>query len=426
MSEQAQRAYYCGSMELPGADRSLSASRFLGASLDSATLQSVEGLLKLLAVFVALITFLGTPAVIVQLIRFQVPLQFMTRDQALRAGILPAISLIFLGLSMRWALSNPRRLLERFENLRYGGPLAARAGMEGVAVTNTSKWLTATTVMFLFLTPTAAGWNYSLHYLFPHLPGVIRGEGTWGSVQRTMWFVAVLFTAVMIFLIGRLIAPRLLRRAVKLWIVMVLATIVGEVISYLDKVANRVRNPLLQGAVFALILSGLFSAYLLLQKLVYGGQPWLRVGFWGVLLEGIAYGCLVTFVAVLAGALTQLAEPSTEREGRATAYGAILIIYFPLVALYASQWYPHIPYALGGGKPTQVSVWLESKSPPESIRQILGCVKDGELTMCEKTYLVHEDSERTILANSNDARTGQTSVVLSKDSVKAISGRSSF
>jgi hypothetical protein len=404
----------------PDVDDSSSKSASERGAAKSSPWESVEGPLKLLAVFAALITFLGTPAVVVQFVRFHIPLQFMTRDQALRAGIMPAICLIALGLSTYWAVSKPRKVLERLELFRFGGPLAEEAGMAGVGLTDASRWLTATTVIVLIILPIAAVWNYGLHHFFSYLPPSIEGMGRWLLLQKTVWVALVLASAAVFLAVFRRVAFKVRQGVSKIRIVKLAVNLVGSIIRYLHKLANRLGHPLLQGALFAVILSCLLSLYLLLQKLTYGGPQWLWPGLWGSLLEAFACGCLISFLAVLAGALTQLADAATENRGRVTAYGAIFIIYFPLVALYASQWYPYIPYALGGGQPAQVSVWLEKKSLPESFKKTFGCEDDGDLSRCHKAYLVDHDSDRTILVDSAYAHISSFSVVLSKDAVKAM------
>ncbi|HXY24232.1 MAG TPA: hypothetical protein VEI73_06245 [Candidatus Acidoferrum sp.] len=376
--------------------------------------------MKLLAVFAALITFLGTPAVVVQFVRFHIPLQFMTRDQALRAGIMPAICLIALGLGMYWAVSNPKKVLGWLEPFRYGGRVAKEAGMAGVALTDTSRWLTATTVIVLILLPFAAIWNYGLHHFFGYLPQSIQGMGRWLLLQKTVWVALVLASAAVFLVVFRRLAFKVREGVAKIRIVILGVNFVGLIIDHLNKLADRLGYPLLQGAVFAVILSGLLALYLLLQKFIYGGPLWLWPELWGTLLKAFACGCVISFLAVLAGALTQLADSRTKSQGQVTAYGAIFIIYFPLVALYASQWYPYIPYALGGGHPAQVTVWLEKKSVPESFKKTLGCKEDGDLSRCETAYLLDHDSDRTILVDSAFAHTDSFSVVFSKEAVKAI------
>lgn len=384
--------------------------------------ESGEGLLKLLAVFAALITFLGTPAVVVQFVRFHVPLQFMTRDQALRAGIMPAMSLIALGLSMYWAVRNPTKVLERLELFRYVGPLAEEAGMAGVGLTDTGRWLTATTVIVLIILPIAAIWNWGLRHFSGYFPSAIGGVGRWLLLHKTVSVALILASAGVFLAVFRRVAFKVRQGVARIRIVRFAVNLVGSIISYLHSLAHGLGHPLLQGGVFALILSGALSLFLLLQEREYEGLQWIwGTGFWGRVLESFAYGCLISFLAVLAGALTQLSDAATEERGRVTAYGAIFLIYLPLVALYASRWYPYLPYALGGGKPVPVRVWLEKKSLPESFRGAFACKEDGELTRCEKTYLVDHDSDRTILIDGPAAHSYSLSVVLPKEAVKAIS-----
>jgi hypothetical protein len=344
----------------------------------------------------------------------------MTRDQALRAGIMPAICLIALALTTYWAVSNPRKVLEWLELFRYGGALAKEAGMAGVGLTDTSRWLTATTVIVLIILPIAAVWNYGLHHFFGYLPPTIQGMGRWLLLQKTVWVALVLASAAVFLVVFRRVAFKVRQGIAKVRIVELGVNLVREIIDYLNELAGRLGYPLLQGAVFAVILSCLLSLYLLLQKLTYGGPQWLWHGLWGSLLEAFACGCLISFLAVLAGALTQLADGATESRGRMTAYAAIFIIYFPLVALYASQWYPYIPYALGGGQPAQVRVWLEKKSLPESFKKTFECEEDGDLSRCHKAYLVDHDSDRTILVDSAYAYKDSFSVILPKEAVKAM------
>ncbi len=64
------------------------------------TLERFETLLKILGAAVALVLALGMPAVVFQYRGIGLPLQFVTREEVIRAGILPTIAIgVAVGLA---------------------------------------------------------------------------------------------------------------------------------------------------------------------------------------------------------------------------------------------------------------------------------------------------------------------------------------
>lgn len=126
---------------------------------------------------------------------------------------------------------------------------------------------------------------------------------------------------------------------------------------------------------------------------------------------------------MLAQALDQLNEPSKIRQAKITAYGAALLVYFPLAAVYAAQYYPIIPYAFGGGKPGAITIWLIKRDLPVSFEGEFACSTDGEdLDRCDKAYLLHDYSDGTIIVDTDKAH-GGPAFVLPKHSVKGVQSR---
>lgn len=247
----------------------------------SPALQTIEGLLKMAALFLAVITLLGTPAVAVQYGRLHIPFNFMTRDQALRAGALPTVLLTVLIFSLQWMLRNPSTVRGVLSKQQWGGPYAELLGVSGVALTDSTRWLTITTALFTASLPIAILGVY----LTTLIPQNLAQAHNISEPFRRLLPIVVGFPIL-------LLLDRVLRRLVRAINERIsLGTPPAEKIHVQAKIfsairtfqrfvrasitrfsnnVNRMRHPLIVGAFFALIISGEFILYSIFLSLLPG------------------------------------------------------------------------------------------------------------------------------------------------------------
>lgn len=131
-----------------------------GGSSAAAWLGRVEKYFQLTAGAVGLVAALGFPAVYLQFSQFHIPDIFVPYDRALRAGILPAVSLTAVSLYLRWAARDFRTRRARPGEVPVSMvPIyrIARAGVLGIYVISWVGMISLAVLIFHRISEVAAG-----------------------------------------------------------------------------------------------------------------------------------------------------------------------------------------------------------------------------------------------------------------------------
>ena len=353
----------------------------------------IENLLRFGGLFIVAITVLGLPAVLLQFYRLNVPINFLSRTEALRAGVLPAIFLSVILLYLYWCAEQ-----------------ISKAGASPVGVV--FALLPFFALMVLVLVGYLSFVVAIVWFMFSHerdiagrqrfdWPILIAGGLAWLllSLFRSKW-------AIERFAVVRQLAS--------------LPTRVKEVLeNWFAKERVLGRSNVLLAAVMLAFIGGFV--------VVYGGFAGLTFAIHShnTVLQGpvifyaaLVSGCLAAFLLLIAIFIGQLESSEDQRlhlRSAVTLTFGVLFFYVPSAVLYATVLYPRIPYGLGGGKPARATIWLEEAHFPDGWNP----VSVGRLSKLSDVYLLQYDAERYIITPT-DAPDGGAAIVVPTSTVKLL------
>jgi hypothetical protein len=327
----------------------------------------LEWVIKVAALAVGVVTVLGFPAVFVQFRAFSVPALFLPKDQALRAGVAPALVLL--------ALSG--FVYTGFKSSPAGEPRFLRILVK---------------YAFLFAVVTAVFLVVSL--IARHFQ-LLGNSATDHSVKQTS---ISLVSGVLSFVANKWKA-------------------LESKISWLetrDLTKNWIVVPAMSaGAAFAITT---FAPLFFVKGSIEGAQYLhrLKVG-------GLA-GVLVLLIAFAVSGRAQVR--STDRKiswrGKVVLFLATVSLYAVAVGSYSFRIYEMLPYSFGGGKPTAVRLLIEKSAFEPSIMASFRDARQGGDAegLLLRGYMLYWSSDEVVLSSSD--RQPASSVVLNRHSVLAI------
>ncbi len=381
-----------------------------GAKSEHTAVEALTSLLGLAATVVGSIAALGLPAVAVQYHRLSIPLQLITKEQALRAGILPLIALAALVFSGYATLKLIETVRSETPKLPPNEKINAVGVLKFASSSLTKVGLTAEGAFFLSKKYVLG----AVSYMFERYPGITPDVGGGMVILGAFVFVVVLVK----------ILPKKLQR----WLDS----------RYFPIPSNKA--PSTNAWELASVTAGVFIRFCLLGGILVWEYNWFFLHFkqwrpqfqatyFDILLSAIVIGLGAASFVLLAEGSDRLlqatpessADSSNRKRGLVAGSLGLLLLYGSFVTLYASDIYQAIPYAIGGGKPTPVTLWIDKKEVPEKIQGIISTLKseaDGDLIRYENIYLVHVDTEMVIISASN--LYDSSSLVLPRHSIKAL------
>jgi hypothetical protein len=338
------------------------------------TLQRLENLLKVLGAAVALVLALGTPAVVFQYKGIGLPLQFITHEEVIRAGILPTIA---IGVAVGLAYLALGRQTKQQNSVQRDPQRRLLALATLVVVTNL-----------------VVGWGLSNEYVLRKLH--LEYERTFRASLHAGWRVRLILLAssVIFFLIGR------------------------PLVKAVQRLVRRVNSA--NGYQWASLGIALSYTVSLLLDWVIGKRVGIPGTFVDPFLDALAaalFGGLL-FLLMLVWDL----RSSSDDEGKTGIKQLAVVIvlaYFSAVLFYSVSWYSRLPHYLGGGKPVPVTIWVAKAAVADPV--LLGCATaNADFARCEHVYLISVDADYYILAL--DATPTSRGVVLPRKAVGLISG----
>jgi hypothetical protein len=326
-----------------------------------------------------LVIALGTPAVFFQYHNIGLPLPFITREEIIRAGILPSLAIVGIVVGLAYlVIGNPNKQQLVDQSDRQSAALGAAMGALLSPLLLASS-LVAAYVMRKF------------HVEYP-----ITLAASWhpGWKVRLISFVSVIpftLTGVLCWRTLRKVLERVETASKYRWLNLGVAA-VSAVLFFLFWYARRfvipatASEPAVDGAALALFL-GLFF---ILSHLVAD-------------LRSMSDG---------ADRMTVIRQ----------LVFVIILAYLSAVSFYSVRWYPLIPHYWGGGKPVPVVVWVAKAALADPL--LLGChAPNPDFARCDHLYLVSLDADYYIFAL--DSTPTSRGVILPRQAVGLISGKSS-
>ncbi|HEY6352430.1 MAG TPA: hypothetical protein VI636_23785 [Candidatus Angelobacter sp.] len=356
-------------------------------------LDSMGKLVALAAAIVGVVTALGLPAVEFQYYRLQIPMQFITQQQLLRAGILPGLIFFAVLILIIELVRHPERLpwrskIAQFrEERKYGVDQVLLIVLRWVALVQ----LTTAGARFL------AG--RSLQWIGSRLDQDDLRSNALDAGTLIAGFIIIL---VVVVLWGGRLSDWFSRGLAKApWSTFEVLVEQSGLVLLLQWESERFwrhssdvnQTSIILGSVLYAVAVGLiFGALVLLpealRRLDLPGQPGEREGGW----------FRKWILMALAGFLLLLSA----------------------VTAYTNNLYPAIPYAFGGGKPSAVALWIDKKdyvSSSFAAMRNAKCADDGGQMKCTNLYLIYVDADTLVLCDGQ--RAFSTAVVLPRLSVKA-------
>jgi hypothetical protein len=339
------------------------------------TLQRLEPLVKVLGAAATLVLALGIPAVAFQYNSIGLPLQFMTHEQIIRAGLLPTVAIgAALGLSFIIVYSHnyqhTKHKLGKQDRL-------VRLGMIAIGCNLVAGWGLATL--------------YLLHKL--HLEYQLTLSASW----HVGWKVRLITSIT--------------------WIIFTLLAI--PAIKATRRLFRKVYNP----NRYHWVSFGIALSLGLTLMLFWAGKR--AIPYPSLVIEpfvkALAVSLFFTLFVTIANLYFDL-RSSTEDERIVIIkqlFIMVALIYVSAALFYSVSWYRDIPHYLGGGKPVPVIIWMTKTALADP--SVMNCdPASHDSVRCEHLSLISVDSEYYILAV--DGIPNSPGVVLPRTLVTLISG----
>lgn len=387
----------------------------------SAWLGRVDTYLKFSVGAVGLVAALGFPAVYLQFWNFHVPTIFVQYERALRAGILPAITLAVTFLYMHLAGKEFRA--RKAENTEGDVPIA----LSPLFLLALIGFLLIIGVWFLGI--------LSLFVLFFYwIVGiVVRFTG----LQIEGWSILYVAVASLFITLATqsFIIARMKRRGLGRWFPTKFndreretgKRSFGYARATLEKLLEKPYRFVLIWTLGAMFMFPAFSiGFLYSIRELLGVLAVPFVGFLDnahILMLGLLIFLVISVFGIVMLITTMLESNEASVKKRALYVLAVAVFFAYCVAtgLYAYEFYPKLPQELGGGRPISAVLWLDKQGVPEDLATRMPrsrFVKEDEMIRCESIYLVCLDDHVAIVSDSSVVPVA--TVVLQRGSIRAI------
>jgi hypothetical protein len=357
------------------------------------------------ATLLGVVAALGLPAVAVQYHRLNVPLQLITKEQALRAGILPTLALLVVVLVAYLSWQHLDWVRRKFA----AGTTEqnVRASVEQILIP--LRMLLTSGVLLLAtgrFAVRAGNYVVARYHRRPQI-GFIIVEGT-----AVIAFIAFLH----LFRKLKVFAPNVERKTPSNNTLFDLATSVLGVSEYFA----------ITTATFLLWTKWFARKWFVPQDASVNA---MLSSYFDVIMTCATVALFGASLVLLAeGADCLLVEQPTvgstidfKKRGQISTAAGLLFFYLAFITFYSSQMYQNIDYATGGGRPTRATLWVDKKQLPTTAALILNqsrIQEDGELMRWENVYIVYVDPE-VVVVTATDWYFS-SSLVLRRESVKAV------
>ena len=278
----------------------------------SRAVQRLETIVKVLGALLAVDVALGLPATIFQFTKAGLPMQFITREQAIRAGLLPSATMAAMaGLAY---LIAGRRI----------GHQDGSRGNRQLTAAHFASWAAVWYIAMLWVLASA----YLLHKM--HLNYVT----TFQAALHPGWKVRLLlsFTALTFGAVGVPFVRAVWRHFEKI------STPAGQRIAKLS---------------IAMCSAAVLMLFWAAKKVVIPEAA--EEPFVDALAAAIFFGLYVVLF-ILALDFRSI-TPDAEKIGRRQLLAVILLTYLSALVFYSLFWYARLPEYFGGGKPVAITLW---------------------------------------------------------------------
>lgn len=374
-------------------------------------------LASLVGSIIGLIAALGFPSASLQYFRLEVPIQFLSYDRVLRAGVLPAMALILLAFGLFCiGYFAPRQ-----------GPRYKRLSSFDFEGTPWSVRLLLYPLMFILISA------FAIAFLL-----VASGTLVWIAypfvwIARTFG-LAIMFGALVgalaIFSIGFVLwSQKTMRRRMSSQERATSSPTAArpDVASAQDRAtmdadveqpeAEPANSDSAEGVPFAGLYQGFMFGVLTLGALFtlrLAFQSWfgLRLNFLSpTLILGVAAAVAVIIYAAFFSQTTIPAFSSHDRTTRLLARTELviagLLIYGSFGWLYADLFYENVPQIFGGGRPASISAEISMHELSTDLSVALPtaqCSRQGTSWVCKNLYLVDAGGANWVVADAPESR----------------------
>ena len=391
-------------------------------SSGTAVLATVENALKIIVASVGLVAALGFPAVYLHFSTFGVPTTFISYDHVLRAGALPAVLLMLFGTYVYWTVKEVHLGMTPMHFPRFS--------LIGYALI---------LPLYLPLMISTLVGGLSMQILL-----------AWAIVWPFAWSTSRIFgididnrvklcCAIALYLIVHIIVWRKARdksgnkesyldRANKMyeWLVKVepMRTVMRAVMLTIQSPKDITGRGVII-TIATIILSFNLIPYSIKGVLYLWDPSWSQLLPTSYILGLGNMGALLCFLTFMLLVIMQWLDNDDHRVRRMGFFGAItvvLVLYLVSVGIYSYILYPRLPQGLGGGKPTQVVLWIGKDDLPPDVRERLPAglfSEQGSVTRIEYIYLFSQDEKRIILVDESIGPA--LGLLVLQDKIKAIS-----
>jgi hypothetical protein len=412
-----------------------------GKANGSNLVSKIEGVLKLVAGGSVLIAAMGLPSVFCQYARFNIPTQFISYEEIIRAGVLPAILLALMAWYFYWVSKNIKKNTPK--NMFNFGPsvlllpfFIAEIFLYVVGALSLFVlyiwgllWLIkgffslfididVSNKILLFIAIGIVGF-YILAYIITVIPK--RKEKRLVDILKDAWEFNIR-PGEKALASGKQAMAKLESKNQRIsgWVDLMRRK--GPFWDLLGPVIKQIRN-LNLGYLIGIPVCYIVALYAVKGVLqTYDPEISKLVTHLSIIIVwGICWVIWILFFA-LVKCVDWMKKARTRRRAWFVTVTIALAIYFTAVGMYSYAIYPRIDYAFGGGKPKEVVIWFNRDEMTEDIQNALGAAvfkDDGQTVKGENLYLLYAKTEKIIIADKNVPPA--SGILISKDSVKAIS-----
>lgn len=403
-------------------------------------LTTLEDFLKVSAAGLGMVAAMGIPAVYVNFTRYGLPTHFMSNEQFLRAGILPTVFLVVVGIYVYYVLREYKSNKGTFRSVA----MLIFLSVPFVIIPLITLLIGALSLILLYI--------WAILWTFGALFSVLFNITV---ASRTLLYISpfVLLTFVIIYLLLQFTYMKWKDKKGIFWNVLRMSY------KYINRTKNITTNDKegketngaknittnvekgeerktpgknkdewskiliwLPPTILALLILVLYA----FKAVIYIWDPKLSpmVSHKFIFLFGVGNSIIYFAFILLIASLECLG--STERRIRSKGIFIIVSIvtftYITSVAFYSYFFYPRMSYGLGGGKPTPINIWIDENDFPIDMQKKLFNAKfrqDSNVIRGTNIYLFQVDVNHIVILDSDIPPTN--GIQLPSGKIKAIS-----
>ena len=313
----------------------------------SSNLERLETLLKELGAVATLVLALGTPAVIAQYWSIGLPLQFVTHEEVIRAGILPSLTVLAIGWLTYLIVT---RRVQQLPSVQRDHQAELR---------RLAEWAVGCGLLVVF--------SYASLYVLRLVH--TEYEPTLRASFHIGWRVRLIMLAISIpFVFIGWYAIKGVRRLVR-----------------------RVSSP----NAYRWANTGIALFFAVLVLVAWVTKRALRIGELEHLPDVLAVALFIALFIILSTLISDLRSRESDKDRKKYVRQVVFVIaliYCSAVLFYSFSWYSVLPHYLGGGKPVAVNVWLAKGAIAD--RSVLNCADPNpDFALCEHLYMISLDTD---------------------------------